>query len=369
MLRAVAMSSDFQQLITEAREKNQRRLHPRRILATKLAAYLPAAMRFKVCGLPGGLAPANAWKKKEVALPAEAGGGTAFLASIENGIACDFGAHLTADGLIIPELSPGANGPIMERFLIHQRMLPEVEHRAGSVISLALDGHKNFYHWMYEVLPRWHIIKASGLTHNGSVYAFLQHRFHRESLALLGLVPARIVDSASLPFLRADVVQVPSFVRSDEPWICQWLRDALLAPALKHSSLHTRKRIYISRKQAKSRKIVNEPALVELLKKYDFTEICLEDYALSGQIALFHAAQAIVAPHGAGLTNLTFSESGAFALELIAQGLEGPFYERIAKSRHLRYQQIRCALQNPADLYGSDIHVDLEAVKTALAQL
>lgn len=369
MLPSVAMSSDFHQLITEARAQNQRRLHPKRVLATKLAEFLPASLRFKVCGLPGGLAGADAWKKQPASWPESASAEPGYLACVENGIACDFGAHLTAQGFIIPELSPGANGPIMERFLIHQRMFPEVAHRAGSVTSLALDGHKNFFHWMYEVLPRWHLVKSSGVKQSSGVYAFLQHRFHRESLALLGLVPARVIDSASQPFLQADALYVPSYVRSDEPWIPQWLRDSLLAPALKHSSLHTRKRLYISRKQAKSRKIVNEVELIELLKKYDFTEICLEDYALSGQIALFHAAQAVVAPHGAGLTNLTFSESGAFALELIAEGLDGPFYERIAKSRQLRYQQIRCALQNPDDLYGSDIHVDLKAVETALAQL
>lgn len=362
------MSTDFPSLIAEARSHNNRRLHPRRIFAARLANFLPESWRFRSCGLPGGLAEDGSWEKQLVAWPGGAAD-SGFLATVKNGIVCDFGAHLTGEGLIIPELSPGANGPIMERFLIHQKMWPNVKHHDGPVTSLVIDGHKNFFHWMYEVLPRWHLIKSTKLGQSGSVYACLQHRFHRESLALLGLVPSRVIDSASEPFLSADELYVPSFVKSDDPWIVQWLRDALLAPAIKHSSLHTRKRLYISRKQANSRKIANESALIELLKKNDFTEICLEDYSLSGQIALFHDAQAIVAPHGAGLTNLTFCESGAFALELIAEGLDAPFYERIARARNLRYHQLRSPLVEPANTFSSDITVDLDAVRSLLAQL
>jgi capsular polysaccharide biosynthesis protein len=219
---------------------------------------------------------------------------------------------------------------------------------------------------MYEVLPRWRIIKTSKLDFSGGVYACLQHRFHRESLALLGLIPSRMIDSASQAFFCADTIYVPSFLTKIEPWITQWLRDTLLAPALKHSSLHTRKRLYISRKQASYRKVANEPALIDLLKKNDFTEICLEDYSLSGQIALFHDAQAIVAPHGAGLTNLTFSECDAFVLELISDGLDSTRYESIARNRSLQYYKLRCALVEPANTLSTDIKVDLNAVEDLL---
>lgn len=333
------------------------------MVAAKLAPFLPPALRFRLCGLPGGLAEPSTWKKQASA------NGESSLAVIENGIACNFGAHLTGDGLIIPELSPGTPAVAFNRFLFDLRMRPEIAHRPGSMVSLALDGHKNFYHWMYEVLPRWHAIKGSNLTTSGAIYAYLQHRFHRESLALLGLVPARVIDSATQPFIRADMLYVPPFVRADEPWVTQWLRDSLLAPALKHSSLHTRKRLYVSRKLAQSRRIVNEPELVALLKQHEFTEVCLEDFALSGQIALFHAAQAIVAPHGAGLTNLTFSEPNTFALELIAEGAPASDYERIARARGLRYETVRATPQNPSDLETSDLVVPLDAVKAALAKL
>lgn len=153
------------------------------------------------------------------------------------------------------------------------------------------------------------------------------------------------------------------------PGVTPWLRDSLLAPALKHSSLHTRKRIYISRKQAQTRRVVNEPELVALLKQHEFTEICLEDYALSGQIALFHAAQAVIAPHGAGLTNLTFSEPNQFALEFIAEGAPASDYERIARARGLRYESIRATPHTPANLETSDLIVPLDAVKAALGKL
>lgn len=362
------MSSDFQTLIGEAQSLAAHRPTSRRRLAAKIASMLPEGRRFSTCGLPGGLAEKGAWKSEPVANPPGFEGG-GFIARIEGGIASDMGAHFTHDGRIIPELSTLSNGRIMERCLTHLTMFPVVERRAGPLISLAIDGHKSFSRWMYGVLPRWHFIKTARLDQSGGVYACMQSRYHRESLNLLGLVPARVIDSAAHPFYGADVLCVPSFVRDDEPWITQWLRDSLLAPALKHSSLHTRKRIYISRKNAGTRRVANEAELLVLLKKHEFTEICLEDYSLSGQIALFHAAQAVVAPHGAGLTHLTFSEPGAFALELIAEGLNEPLYERIAQTRGLRYQPVRCAPVNPSDCADSDIQVNLDAVSSALARI
>ncbi len=108
---------------------------------------------------------------------------------------------------------------------------------------------------------------------------------------------------------------------------------------------------------------------MELLKKLQFTEICLEDYSLAGQIALFNAAQAIVAPHGAGLTNLTFCEANTFVLEFMAEEHNEPFYENISRSRGLRYQSLRCTPTDASNLAISHLTVNLDSLRIALESL
>lgn len=67
------------------------------------------------------------------------------------------------------------------------------------------------------------------------------------------------------------------------------------------------RRIYISRRRAKSRRLLNEEELTGILKKHRF-EICeLEDMTVSDQIRLFSSASVIVGPHGAGFTNLVYA--------------------------------------------------------------
>lgn len=73
------------------------------------------------------------------------------------------------------------------------------------------------------------------------------------------------------------------------------------------NSKHNRK-IYISRSNAKLRKIINEDQLIELLKKYNFEVIHSENLNYKDQVELFYNSRIIISPHGAGLTNILFSK-------------------------------------------------------------
>lgn len=64
------------------------------------------------------------------------------------------------------------------------------------------------------------------------------------------------------------------------------------------------------------RKVVNERDVAELLELYGFQKVSLHALSVADQISLFHSAEAIAAPHGAGLTNLTFCAPGTKVIEL-----------------------------------------------------
>jgi capsular polysaccharide biosynthesis protein len=76
------------------------------------------------------------------------------------------------------------------------------------------------------------------------------------------------------------------------------------------------KNIYISRKAAKRRKFTNEDKVEELLSKFGFESVLMENYTFFEQIAIMNNADNITALTGAGLINLMFKKEGGSFLDL-----------------------------------------------------
>ena len=99
-------------------------------------------------------------------------------------------------------------------------------------------------------------------------------------------------------------------------WGCAFLRGLFLPAKTGEQSSSKTERIYISRKKASSRRIVNEQEVVNLLEKFGFQSINLESISVTQQASLLAYSQVIVATHGAGLTNLVFCHPGTKVIEI-----------------------------------------------------
>lgn len=76
------------------------------------------------------------------------------------------------------------------------------------------------------------------------------------------------------------------------------------------------KKIYVSRKLTKKRHLSNETEFLPILKKYNFCKVYLERLKIQDQIKLFRSASHVIAPHGAGLTNVLFAPCNIKILEI-----------------------------------------------------
>jgi hypothetical protein len=134
------------------------------------------------------------------------------------------------------------------------------------------------------------------------------------------------------------------------------------------------KKIYISRKKAKRRKIPNEIELEILLKKFDIVSICFEDLSFSEQVTLMSETKLIIASHGAGLTNINFLQENSAVVELSPKldnfnKFRFPFW-RMAELLHLNYYSLFCDKTNhPTDEYEADIQVDLSELEKLITSL
>jgi capsular polysaccharide biosynthesis protein len=107
------------------------------------------------------------------------------------------------------------------------------------------------------------------------------------------------------------------------------------------------KRIFITRKHSEKqhsgnvkRSILNEPDVIQMLKKYDFEFIQLEDYSMSEKIKLFMESETILSSHSGSLTLTLFANEKAKIIEILNKGTTGfnhTHYVEIAETVGLNY--------------------------------
>jgi hypothetical protein len=263
------------------------------------------------------------------------------LASIPRGIAWNRGAHLTADGRLIAPLSVGMNLP-MDRWLVkRQRFFPRIHRVIGTVVSLSTDGHNNYYHWMLDLLPKLFLALAAGLG-DKPFYTGASTPFQKQTFALLGIPSARILDCNAISFLQADELIVPFLGDNHPPNVFDAGKCRLLAEVFSNYSageLSAQKlpaRFVVSRSKTRSRRVVNEDALLGRLASLGFRAIHLEDLTVPEQITLFGGAEAIVASTGAGLVNLIHCRPGTAVAILMPTACPDLVCQDIASFARLR---------------------------------
>jgi capsular polysaccharide biosynthesis protein len=97
------------------------------------------------------------------------------------------------------------------------------------------------------------------------------------------------------------------------PLTLNWLRDKMLPAAGPRPS----KRVYVTRRLASRRRVLNEKELEPLLLDHGFVFVDLETFSFADQVRTFSEAEMIVAIHGAGLTNMVWAPPGCKIMEIM----------------------------------------------------
>jgi capsular polysaccharide biosynthesis protein len=95
--------------------------------------------------------------------------------------------------------------------------------------------------------------------------------------------------------------------------------------------------IYVSRSDVTTRRMLNEPELCERLAEQGVQIVVPGSHTVAEQIAIFASAGLIIGPHGAGLTNVVFSEPGVSLYEITSGGNLNPCYANLAQLTGANY--------------------------------
>ncbi len=82
------------------------------------------------------------------------------------------------------------------------------------------------------------------------------------------------------------------------------------------STSEKERHIYISRSDAKYKKLINEEEVVNVIEKYNFETVTMSDRSLKSQIKLMHETKYVMSITGASMANLLFLPEGATLIDL-----------------------------------------------------
>ncbi len=253
---------------------------------------------------------------------------------LDNGVAVGDNAVITSNGTLDHETSEYFGiKDWREHPIFLRRRLPVIEDVAGDVLVLACRGGSiNYYHYLLDVLPRFGIAEQSlPDLKPDALYAPAGTAWQKALLELTGLDAFPVIDARSDGAIRAERLVVPGFSNRLEvspPDSVDWLRSRLPA---KNTDGKPRL-LYVTRGTTpNTRRIVQEDALWPLLEERGFFRLNPGGMSVQEQIDHFAAADVIVAPHGAALTNLVFAKPGVRVLEIFTASYVNPCFWAISQ--------------------------------------
>ena len=233
------------------------------------------------------------------------------------------GAVVTKEDVFLNDVSRefGINNTSKGHSIFRNLIFKKVELTKGTVAVCTTAGANVYYHWMLDVLPRIMMLKEAGLFEKVDYFVlnYTGLPFQKQTLSMLGIEENRVLTCNNnwdfhIEATTLLVPTLPSKLNEVNGYECGLIKKYLYPDTDKKV---TPKRIYISRKKAGTRTVVNEGEVLQFLQNFGFEEIVLETKTVGEQIALFSNAEMIAGPHGSAFMNIVFCRKEAILLDII----------------------------------------------------
>jgi len=196
--------------------------------------------------------------------------------------------------------------------------------KAGRFFCPSLFWWQSYYHWICDVLPRFHIFLENRTPDVRIILPQGLTELHRQTLEWLGVPLDECVSHTGRRPWKVEKLLYASPVAmtgDHEAQSLHWMRARMLQGCLGRSEVPPgTRRLYVSRRRAACRRVVNEAEILPVLKHHGFEIIEGEDLGLDEQVRLFSEAAVVVGPHGGGLTNIVWCAPGAKVFEIFEPG-------------------------------------------------
>lgn len=179
----------------------------------------------------------------------------------------------------------------------------------------------NYFHWLTDVVGDYWFIINSGVDIKEIdlfVYPGGNEQWQHEILSIIGIPEHKRISINDIETTYGIDALFPYRSKASSyvmpTWISTALRETLGYDVTGGTG---QRRLYLSRKDAKRRRIINESEIRDALNEKGFTEVQCEGMTFNDQKSLFGNAEIIVAAHGASLTNIIWCKEGTKIIDIL----------------------------------------------------
>lgn len=290
-----------------------------------------------------------------------------YLLQVSNALVSPYGIAVK-NGRVIPEsvYSMFTRNRHLLTFL-KKIALGRVRRVAGDCLLVHNAYYDNYYHWTLEALPRLYSVRA----HTPDLTLLIHEKtrpFIEDYLSFFrfkNIVPIKDDEIVLAPKLWLPT-HTAKGLRHNEPLVRE-MAAYLKARVPSGAAPGGPARVFISRRGAAYRQALNEPEVYALLREHGFERIRLEDLKLTEQINLFRGVKVLTGIHGAGFSNLIYTDAGEHLVDIIHERHAQNAFYTLACAFGLDYTRLECRGVGKSDYEGNDdLVVDLDRVRKYL---
>jgi len=235
-------------------------------------------------------------------------------------------------------------------------------HRASWVLEL---WDRNYAHWV-----EWMLVKIALLQTRGLERDLLLPRRHRLTEVVESSIGALGIDVRSLPRMGPKILHVDELTVAG----IDYYRTSLIANLRGRLRVDSParppwRRIFVSRKNAEWRKLVNEDDCWAVLSRYGFERVFMENLRFQEQFDLMQEASVFFGLHGAGMVNIMFAPKGLHVVEVFDPGFANPQYYALAGAIGHPYWLIRGECAGEPNPGYNNLEVDIAEVERIAKQI
>ena len=257
-------------------------------------------------------------------------------------------AHLIGEAglVILPDGAFASEVTFHRQHLVLQRpyfnpLPPTARRKRGSYFSLLSlwVSPPNYYHWIHDAILRTHLILPHLPPDTRFIVPPSLRPFQKETLGLLGIDENRLCSYSGRDLWEIECLYFApptTSSGSNSPAALKWYRE-LAWSAFELDPAPGKRRIFLSRRRTRYRRIVNEAEVERVLHEFGFETHFPEDLSFREQVELMSQAEIIASPSGAALTNILFAPPGTKILVMVEPVQISVFFWTMAEAAGHEY--------------------------------
>jgi hypothetical protein len=219
---------------------------------------------------------------------------------------------------------------------------------------------KNYFHWICDVLPKICIKKKFISKSDLFILPNFKTSFQKQSLKLMGvknIYQLRNKNSLRVENLKYISELYPS--GNPSPDIFIKMRNTILS---NFKFKCKNRKIYISRKKSRRRRLIDEIDFEKKLSSYGFEIHCMEEYSFEKQVKICAESKIITGLSGSGLINFIWMCPGSKIIDIRKKNdiTVNPFFS-ISQFLNIQYYYYLCDTQSfLGNTTYSDYKIDID---------